>query len=156
MEARDRSPRSRSFATTWPPLWRAADNWEVDVYRHRAVRQGTSLVATISMLCVTDAVAIEPDASVMGDVPATDDAPDTRTGKLAVTALMLLPGALVVFMGFNAGGYFPATPAVAALVLTQILLVRIMLSRHPFEGLAPASHRTRQRLLRRRSGRPVR
>ncbi len=52
---------------------------------------------------------------------------------------MLLPGALIVFMGFNAGGYFPATPAVAALVLAQILLVRIMQSRHPFEGLAPVT-----------------
>jgi len=52
---------------------------------------------------------------------------------------MLLPGALVVFMGFNAGGYFPATPAVAALVLAQILLVRIMQSRQPFEGLAPVT-----------------
>ena len=52
---------------------------------------------------------------------------------------MLLPGALIVFMGFNAGGYFPATPAVAALVLAQILLVRIMQSRSPFEGLAPAT-----------------
>jgi O-antigen ligase len=52
---------------------------------------------------------------------------------------MLLPGALVVFMGFNAGGYFPGAPALAALVLAQILLVRIMQSRHPFEGLAPAT-----------------
>jgi O-antigen ligase len=50
---------------------------------------------------------------------------------------MLLPGALVVFLGFNAGGYFPGTPAVAALVLTQILLVRIVQAQHPFEGLAP-------------------
>lgn len=76
---------------------------------------------------------------MMGDVPVTDDAPDTRAGNLAVTALMLLPGALIVFMGFNAGGSFPTTPAVAALVLAQVLLVRIMLSRHPFEGLAPAT-----------------
>ena len=52
---------------------------------------------------------------------------------------MLLPGALIVFMGFNAGGYFPATPAVAALVLAQSLLVRIMQARHPFEGFAPAT-----------------
>jgi O-antigen ligase len=52
---------------------------------------------------------------------------------------MLLPGALVVFMGFNAGGYFPAAPAVAVIVLAQILLVRIVRSRNPFEGLAPAT-----------------
>jgi O-antigen ligase len=97
------------------------------------------LAPTISMLRVPDAVAIGPDASDMCNVPATDDAPDTRAEKLAVTALMLLPGALIVFMGFKAGGYFPATPAVAALVLAQILLVRILQSRHPFEGLAPAT-----------------
>jgi O-Antigen ligase len=88
------------------------------------------------MLCMADAVAIGPDASAMGDVPVTDDAPDTRARKLAVTALMLLPGALIVLMGFNAGGYFPAVPAVGALLVTQVLLVRIVQSRHPFEGLA--------------------
>jgi len=56
-----------------------------------------------------------------------------------MVALMLLPGALVVFMAFNAGGYFPAAPAAAAIVLAQILLVRIVRSRDPFEGLAPAA-----------------
>src|ERR1039458_9962964 len=75
----------------------------------------------------------------MVDAPMTSDAPTSRAGSLAVTALMLLPGALIVFMGFNAGGYFPATPALAALVLAQILLVRIMQARRPFEGLAPAT-----------------
>jgi hypothetical protein len=82
---------------------------------------------------VADGVAIGPDVS------AADDALGTRAGELAVTALMLLPGALVVFTGFNAGGYFPATPAVAAIVVSQILLVRVLQSRNPFEGLAPAA-----------------
>ena len=75
----------------------------------------------------------------MGDAPTTGDAPASRAGELALTALMLLPGALIVFLGFNAGGYFPSTPALAAIVLSQILLVRIMQSRHPFEGLAPVT-----------------
>jgi O-antigen ligase len=88
---------------------------------------------------VADGVAIEPDAAARSDAPAIGQAPATGAAGLAVTALMLLPGALIVFMGFNAGGYFPATPALAALVLAQILLVRIMQSRHPFEGLAPAT-----------------
>jgi O-antigen ligase len=88
---------------------------------------------------MTDVVAIRPPAPAMDDAPASDGGPGTRAGGVAVTALMLLPGALVVFMGFNAGGYFPAAPAVAAIVLAQILLVRIMLSRNPFEGLAPAT-----------------
>jgi len=70
-----------------------------------------------------------------GATPRTDAVPATRTEQLAVTALMLLPGALIVFTGFNAGGFFPATPAIAAIVLTQILLVRIMQAPRPFEGL---------------------
>jgi O-antigen ligase len=72
--------------------------------------------------------------SPAGEAPAAP-----WTSRLAVTALMLLPGALIVFTGFNAGGYFPATPAIAAIVLTQILLVRIVRSRHPLQGLAPAT-----------------
>jgi len=71
--------------------------------------------------------------------PAVDEAPRTGTERVAMTALMLLPGALIVFMGFNAGGYFPQTPAIAAIVLAQVLLVRVMQSRRPFEGLAPAT-----------------
>jgi O-Antigen ligase len=88
---------------------------------------------------VADSVAIAPDAPATSGTPTAEDAPDTRAGRLAITALMLLPGALIVFMGFNAGGYFPATPAIAALVLAQILLVRIMQARHPFAGLAPVT-----------------
>ena len=56
-----------------------------------------------------------------------------------MVALMLLPGALIVFTGFNAGGYFPGTPAVVAIVLTQVLLVRILQARRPFEGIAPVT-----------------
>jgi O-antigen ligase len=67
------------------------------------------------------------------------EAPAAQSSRRAVTALMLLPGALVVFTGFNAGGYFPATPAIVAVVLTQILLVRIVRSRRPFEGLGPVT-----------------
>jgi O-antigen ligase len=65
------------------------------------------------------------------------DAAVISLSELGLIGLMLLPGALIVFLGFNAGGYFPGTPAVAALVLTQILLVRIVQARRPFEGLAP-------------------
>jgi hypothetical protein len=72
-------------------------------------------------------------------VTATGVAIATRTGELAIAALMLLPGALIVFTAFNAGGYFPATPAIVCVVLTQILLVRILQARRPFEGFAPAT-----------------
>jgi hypothetical protein len=60
-------------------------------------------------------------------------------GRRAITALMLLPGALIVFTGFNAGGYFPATPAIVAVALTQILLVRLLRARRPLQGLAPVT-----------------
>jgi O-antigen ligase len=88
---------------------------------------------------VVDGVAIEAPATSdtpRSDTPTIGEVPATRAGELALTALMLLPGALIVFMGFEAGGYFPATPAVGALVITQILLVRIVKAPHPFEGLA--------------------
>jgi hypothetical protein len=89
---------------------------------------------------VIDVVAIEPGATpIAGAARVDEDALRTRPEGFAVTALMLLPGALVVFMGFNAGGYFPAAPAVAVVVLAQILLVRIVRSRNPFDGLAPAT-----------------
>jgi O-antigen ligase len=67
------------------------------------------------------------------------DASAVSLGEFGLIGLMLLPGALIVFLAFNAGGYFPGTPAVAALVLTQVLLVRIVQARHPFEGLAPVT-----------------
>src|ERR1039457_4320867 len=75
----------------------------------------------------------------VADILAMGAGMATRAERLAVTALMLLPGALIVFTGFNAGGYFPATPAIAAIVLTQILLVRIVQSRRPVGGFAPAT-----------------
>jgi O-antigen ligase len=67
----------------------------------------------------------------------TEEASATWVNDAAMVALMLLPGALIVFTGFNAGGYFPGTPAVVAIVLSQVLLVRILQARRPFEGIAP-------------------
>ncbi|MGA9314316.1 MAG: O-antigen ligase family protein [Solirubrobacteraceae bacterium] len=75
--------------------------------------------------------------AIRADARGAQDASVVSLSELGLIGLMLLPGALIVFLGFNAGGYFPGTPAVAALVLTQILLVRIVQARHPFEGLAP-------------------
>jgi hypothetical protein len=70
-----------------------------------------------------------------GDTHGAEAATGALVERLALAALMLLPGALIVFTGFNAGGYFPATPAILAIVLSQILLVRIVQARRPFEGL---------------------
>jgi hypothetical protein len=84
---------------------------------------------------VADAIAIEGGAPASEVAPRKNDESATGAQSLALIALMLLPGALIVFAGFNAGGYFPATPAIAALVVAQILVVRILQVRHPFEGL---------------------
>jgi len=86
-------------------------------------------------VAIADATAAEMSARVEASLKAREE-PVTRGPEPAMTALMLLPGALVVFMGFNAGGYFPAAPAAAAIVLAQILLARSLRSRYPFEGLA--------------------
>ncbi|MGA9286118.1 MAG: O-antigen ligase family protein [Solirubrobacteraceae bacterium] len=88
--------------------------------------------------------APERQAGAPSDGRATGEArsadiPATWAQEAAMVALMLLPGALIVFTGFNAGGYFPGTPAVVAIVLTQVLLVRILQARRPFEGIAPVT-----------------
>jgi hypothetical protein len=83
-----------------------------------------------------------PDAAVLdqeAEAQAGGDPPATRAAELALTALMLLPGALIVFTGFNAGGYFPASTALAVVLLTQILVVRIVQVPRPFAGLAPST-----------------
>ncbi|MGH2912513.1 MAG: O-antigen ligase family protein, partial [Solirubrobacteraceae bacterium] len=84
---------------------------------------------------MADGVAIEADPQAGGEMRVEDRVVPTRAERLALTLLMLLPGALIVLTGFTAGGYFPATSAIGAFVLTQILIVRLMQTRHPFDGL---------------------
>lgn len=81
---------------------------------------------------MADGVAIEARSPTGEQTPAEGDTSST----LALTLLMLLPGALIVLTGFTAGGYFPATPAIGAFVLTQILIVRLMQTRNPFDGFS--------------------
>ncbi|HMH48314.1 MAG TPA: hypothetical protein VK538_11445, partial [Solirubrobacteraceae bacterium] len=84
------------------------------------------------MAGVSEGLAIAVDEAPAGRPrPPAGPSPQQRHASAApaMVALMLLPGALVVFMAFNAGGYFPAAPAAAAIVLAQILLVRIVRSR---------------------------
>src|SRR5207244_2727936 len=75
-------------------------------------------------------------AAPQAPVAPTRPAPSVRP---ATIALVLLPGVLVVFLGFNAGGYFPATPAVVAIVLSQVLLLRLVNAQNPLAGFAPAT-----------------
>jgi O-antigen ligase len=58
--------------------------------------------------------------------------------RLAGWGVLFLPGALVVFLSFNAGGYFPGTPALVAVFLLLCLAARILAAERPFEGFSPA------------------
>jgi len=53
---------------------------------------------------------------------------------LARAGLLLLPGALTVYLCFNRGGYFPDGPAFGTIVLATVLVVRNALAAKPFEG----------------------
>jgi hypothetical protein len=60
------------------------------------------------------------------------------TSQAAEAAPALVPGALVVAFGFQAGGFFPGTVALVAVVLAAALVLRITLPERPFAGLSPA------------------
>ncbi|HEV2999050.1 MAG TPA: hypothetical protein VGX16_08070, partial [Solirubrobacteraceae bacterium] len=54
--------------------------------------------------------------------------------RVGLGALILLAPAAILYLSFNAGGYFPSAPAFVAVVLAQALLLRTMLAERPFEG----------------------
>jgi O-antigen ligase len=56
--------------------------------------------------------------------------------RLANGALVLLPGALTVYLSFNAGGFFPNTDAFVAILLAAVLIVRVTLASAPFAGFS--------------------
>ena len=56
----------------------------------------------------------------------------------AHAAVALLPGALIVYLGFNAGGFFPGATGLAAVVVALALVLRVTLAERPFAGYGPA------------------
>jgi len=58
--------------------------------------------------------------------------------RASTGALLLLPGVAVVFLSFNAGGFFPGTPALVAVVLLLLFVARIVVVKDPFAGFSPA------------------
>ncbi|HYI38486.1 MAG TPA: O-antigen ligase family protein [Thermoleophilaceae bacterium] len=58
--------------------------------------------------------------------------------RLAGGALLALPGLAVVYLGFNAGGFFPGATGLAAVVLIAVLAVRIVAAPDPLAGFSPA------------------
>jgi O-Antigen ligase len=58
--------------------------------------------------------------------------------SIGLVALVLLaPGALI-YLSFNAGGYFPNAPAFVAILFAQALVLRTTLADRPFEGFGRA------------------
>jgi len=56
--------------------------------------------------------------------------------SIGLAALVLLAPAALLYLSFNAGGYFPSAPGFVAIVLTQALVLRTTLAARPFEGFS--------------------
>jgi hypothetical protein len=59
---------------------------------------------------------------------------DLSSQSIAMAALLVLPAALVIYFAFSSGGFFPGPPALGAVILCVVLLVRA-LAGNPFEGI---------------------
>ena len=55
--------------------------------------------------------------------------------RLGNAFVLVLPGVLIVFFAFNGGGFFPFAPAVAAVFVAFVVLLRLAFADDPFEGL---------------------
>jgi O-antigen ligase len=55
-----------------------------------------------------------------------------------LVALVLLAPAALIYLSFNAGGYFPSAPGFVAIVFAQALVLRSTLAARPFEGFSRA------------------
>ena len=69
----------------------------------------------------------------LADTEAPPPGLDSR--RVAAVALSLIPAALVAYLSFNAGGFFPGPPAYVAMFLCIVLTLRATLAEDPFEGI---------------------
>jgi hypothetical protein len=54
--------------------------------------------------------------------------------RVGLVLLVMLAPAALIYLSFNAGGYFPNTPGIVAIVFAQALVLRTTLAQRPFEG----------------------
>src|SRR3954470_20920866 len=92
------------------------------IFAARAGGIGAGILAAIAVACAVALVArVERDSSEALSLSRVFDG-----------ALLALPGALVVYFSFDSGGYFPASPAFAAILLIVVLILRHTLGDEPF------------------------
>jgi predicted lipid-binding transport protein (Tim44 family) len=69
-----------------------------------------------------------PEAEAPAQEPARPEA------RIAAALLSLLPGALVVYFSFSAGGFFPSSVGFAGLLVIQMIVLRVLVAENPFAG----------------------
>jgi hypothetical protein len=69
------------------------------------------------------------------DAPVKDVAARSTLDKVGWVALIALAPATLIYLSFEAGGYFPSATGYVAIVLAGALVLRTTLAERPFEGL---------------------
>lgn len=72
-------------------------------------------------------------AEIASACSGTGPIPEIRRGHLA---LLLLPGALTLYLGFEAGGFFVGSTGLAAVVVLVALVLRVTLADRPLAGFS--------------------
>ncbi|HWX86755.1 MAG TPA: O-antigen ligase family protein [Solirubrobacteraceae bacterium] len=79
--------------------------------------------------------ALDSTATAL-DAPLSDIATRSSLERAGWVALSVLAPAVLVYLSFNAGGYFPSATGFVAVVLAGALVLRTTLADRPFEGLS--------------------
>lgn len=66
--------------------------------------------------------------------------PMFESRRVALGALMLLPAAVMGYLAFNSGGFFPGPPAYLTALLCIVLMLRVTLGEKPTCRDGPAAH----------------
>lgn len=82
--------------------------------------------------------AASPGAAAAGEQEPSASKPAGQPveRRIAAGALALLPGVLILFFGFNGGGYFPGTVGFVGLVVASMIVVRVLVADDPFAGFS--------------------
>jgi hypothetical protein len=92
-----------------------------------AARAGGAVAALLTVVALACAAAL-----VLLREPGAADA--LTIDRVLDGIALLAPGALIVYLAFNSGGFFPDAPAVASIALIVVLVLRITLVAEPLAG----------------------